>query len=86
MRCAVITPVGPGHQRLYYECSQSIQAAIKHSQGPFNDISIIRIDDTSGAKGRSASRNEAVKRAKAANFEWLFFLDADDLLFVNAFD
>ena len=36
--------------------------------------------------GRSAARNEAVRRAKAANIEWLFFLDADDLLFANAFD
>jgi len=86
MRCAVITPVGPGHQRLYYECSQSIQAAIQHSKGPFNEIIIISIDDTSGVKGRSAARNEAVKRAKAGNIEWLFFLDADDLLFINAFD
>jgi hypothetical protein len=80
MRCAVITPIGPGHERLFYECNQSVQAAIQHSKGPFHDILTIVIDDTSGGKGRSAARNEAVKRAKSANIEWLFFLDADDLI------
>ena len=86
MRCAVITPIGPGHERLIQQCSQSVQAAIQHSQGPFNEISAIVIDDTSGAMGRSSARNEAVRRAKSANIEWLLFLDADDLLFVNSFD
>ena len=85
MKCAVITPIGPGHEKLFHECKQSVEAAIQHSQGPFNEITIISIDDTSGAKGRSASRNEAVRRAKSANIEWLYFLDADDLLFSNAF-
>lgn len=86
MRCAVITPVGPGHERLFHECNQSVQAAIQHSRGPFNEISTISIDDTSGEKGRSAARNEAVMHAEAANIEWLYFLDADDFLFANAFD
>lgn len=86
MKCAVITPIGPGHERLFQECNQSIQEAIQHSIGPFSEISTIVIDDTSGANGRSAARNEAVRRAKSANIEWLFFLDADDLLFENAFD
>jgi FkbM family methyltransferase len=86
MKCAVITPIGPGHERLFHECNQSIQAAMQHSRGPFHEISSIVIDDTSGLMGRSAARNEAVRRARAANIEWLFFLDADDLLQVNAFD
>jgi FkbM family methyltransferase len=86
MKCAVITPVGPGHERLFQQCSQSVSSAIQHSLGPFSEISTISINDTTGAMGRSAARNEAVRRAKAANFDWLFFLDADDLLFVNAFD
>jgi FkbM family methyltransferase len=86
MKCAVITPIGPGHEELFHECNQSVQAAIQHSRGPFLEISTIVVDDTSGEKGRSAARNEAVRRAKSANIEWLFFLDADDLLFENAFD
>jgi glycosyltransferase involved in cell wall biosynthesis len=86
MRCAVITPVGPGHERLFPECNQSVRAAIQHSQGPFLEISTIVVDDTSGEKGRSSARNEAVRHAKSANIEWLFFLDADDLLFPDAFN
>lgn len=86
MRCAVITPVGPGHEKLFEQCSQSVKAAIQHSRGPFSEITIIAINDTSGAMGRSAARNEAVRRAKSADIEWLFFIDADDLCFINTFD
>jgi glycosyltransferase involved in cell wall biosynthesis len=85
MKCAVITPVGPGHERLYDQCNQSIHAAIRHSKGPFSDITTIVIDDTAGKIGRSAARNEGIRRARSANTEWLFFLDADDLLCSNAF-
>lgn len=35
------------------------------------------MDDTRGETGRSAARNKAVE---AADAEWLFFLDADDLM------
>ena len=86
MKCAVITPIGPGHERLFHECNKSVQTAIQHSRGPFLEISTIVVNDTLGEKGRSAARNEAVRRAKSANIEWLYFLDADDLLFANAFD
>jgi FkbM family methyltransferase len=86
MKCAVITPIGPGHERLFHECNQSVHAAIKYSKGPFDEISAIVIDDTSGSMGRSAARNEGVRRANSAHVQWLFFLDADDLLFTNAFD
>jgi hypothetical protein len=86
MKCAVITPIGPGHKRLFHECNKSVQAAIQRSRGPFLEISTIVIDDTLGEKGRSAARNEAVKRAKSANIEWLFFLDADDFLCTSSFD
>jgi glycosyltransferase involved in cell wall biosynthesis len=37
-------------------------------------------------KGRSAARNQATKQAAELHIDWLFFLDADDLLFANAFD
>jgi len=86
MRCAVITPVGPGHERLFEECRISVHNAIQHSKGPFREIFPIVIEDTSGEKGRAAARNEAVAIAKSADIEWLFFLDADDLMYPNAFE
>lgn len=86
MRCAVIIPVGPGHEKLFKECEESVQVAIGHSLGRFQGVHIIRIDDTSGKLGRSAARNEGVRLASSKNIEWLFFLDADDLILPNAFD
>jgi hypothetical protein len=78
MRCAVITPVGPGQERLFHECIQSVQTAIQQSKEPFDEISTTAIDDTSSAKRRSAVQNKAFKRAQSANIEWFFFLDAKE--------
>lgn len=85
MKCAIVTPVGPGHEKLFAECQESIRLAYTTSPGPFEDVLTISIDDTAGEIGRSAARNEAVKRAAADHVDWLFFLDADDLLLPEAF-
>ena len=85
MNCAVITPIGPGHKQLFEECKQSVQSAIYHSSGPFHNIRMIIIDDTKGEIGRSAARNRGVKNANEQNIEWLFFLDADDIIHHHAF-
>ncbi len=85
MKCAVITPVGPGHEQLFLESQESIQLAYDTSLGPFSDILTISIDDTAGEIGRSAARNEAIRRAAAEDAEWIFFLDADDLLLPEVF-
>ena len=42
---------------------------------------VIPIDDTEGKLGRSKARNIAVRMAKA---EWVYFLDADDLMHKDA--
>lgn len=87
MKCAIITPVGPGHAELYeQDCLKSIETAIGFSTGPFDEIIPMMMDDTQGLHGRSARRNEALQEALAAGIEWVFFLDADDLLAANAFE
>jgi len=68
----VITPVGPGHEELAVE---AIASAMKLG------FDVLPIDDTEGKLGRSRARNIGVKMAKA---EWLFFLDADDLMHNDA--
>jgi len=85
MRCAVITPVGPGHEKLVSECRNSVQNAVLSSKGVFDQIQEIVIDDTKGDKGRSVARNEGVSIAQSHGIEWLFFLDADDLMSPYAF-
>jgi len=87
MKCAVITPIGPGHSALYQShCAGSITAAIDFDRGPFSEILTFAMDDSEGRFGRSNRRNTAVQTAKADGIDWVFFLDADDTLAVNAFE
>ncbi|EPX84042.1 hypothetical protein [Salipiger mucosus] len=87
MKCAVITPIGPGHAELYQtQCLASIRAAAAYSTGPFDEIIPFGMDDTAGTYGRSARRNSAIQEASRAGVEWVFFLDADDVLAPNAFE
>lgn len=84
-KCAVVIPVGPGHQAHYQQAINSVMAAAQHDPGPFTDFDCVVIDDTAGIKGRSAARNEGVREAAARGADWLFFLDADDLMMPQAF-
>jgi len=86
MKCAVITPIGPGHEKLYQECRESIETAIKHSTGPFDEISIVPVDDTAGSMGRSAARNRGISLAASGRYDWIFFIDSDDIMHPSAFE
>ena len=85
MKCTVITPIGPGHQELAAECQQSVADALRQSKGPFEVVDHRFVDDTHGYLGRSAARNQGVAEAVGEKVEWLFFLDADDLMLPDAF-
>ncbi|EAQ02000.1 hypothetical protein OB2597_20286 [Pseudooceanicola batsensis HTCC2597] len=87
MICTVITPVGPGHMDLFRtSCAPSVAQARAYHMGPFTEVEHLMMDDTEGRHGRSARRNEAVRMAQEAGSDWVFFLDADDLLTPNAFE
>jgi FkbM family methyltransferase len=85
MKCAVITPIGPGHELYTLDAEDSVNQARATTCGPFADIVHIKIDDTQGKLGRSAARNEGVRLAHQAGADWIFFLDADDVLCPRAF-
>ena len=85
-KCAVITPVGPGHEGLYEECLASINKSYDKDKGRFSEIILVRVDDTDGRLGRSRARNKGIKQAAEQGAEWLFFLDADDLMAPSAFE
>ena len=85
MKCAVITPVGPGHKDMYEVCLASIEEAWAYDQGPFEALEIMPMWDLEGAHGRSARRNNGIDEAAARGCDWLFFLDADDLMNMGAF-
>lgn len=87
MDCAIITPIGPGHRDLFEEsCAPSVETAIAFSKGSFDRIHHYAMDDTQGLHGRSARRNAAIRQAQEAGVEWIFFLDADDVMTPNAFE
>ena len=79
----IIIPVGPGHEQAAEFAKLSIQCAMDNYM--FDDVRVVLVDDVAGKKGRSASRNMGAKASKA---DWIFWLDADDLvhpdIFLNA--
>lgn len=86
MKVAVITPVGPGHESVYVECQKSIASAWAKNQGPFKDLILIPQWDLEGSFGRSERRNSGIQQAKDMGCDWLFFLDADDIMTPFAFE
>ncbi|WP_431855061.1 glycosyltransferase [Azospirillum sp.] len=86
MKCAVITPVGPGHDSDYASCRQSVETAWAANQGPFQALEILPMWDLEGRHGRSARRNDGIDQAVAMGCDWIFFLDADDLMASWAFE
>ncbi|WP_245636826.1 FkbM family methyltransferase [Azospirillum thiophilum] len=85
VKCAVVIPVGPGHEAHSRQAVNSVMAAAQTDPGSFTEFDCVVIDDTAGIKGRSAARNEGVREAAARGADWLFFLDADDLMMPQAF-
>lgn len=84
MKCCVIIPVGPGHKELSQRVITSIEQAIAYGKGGFSEIEILPQDDTLG-QGRSRARNLGVTEAGRREADWLFFIDADELMVPTAF-
>jgi len=85
MKCAVVMPVGPGHEMLALDAQDSVHAAFDRAPGRFSTLEMLAIDDTAASFGRSQARNNGVVAAAAAGVDWIFFLDADDILCADAF-
>ncbi len=85
LKCAAVTPVGPGHAERARECRASIEAAWRENRGPFSRLEFHFVDDGRGAFGRSKARNMGTRAARDAGADWIFFLDADDLMTPRAF-
>lgn len=85
LRCVVLTPVGPGHQKLVLDAQASVEFAFSRHPGPFSEVRFVALDDTAGQQGRSRRRNDGIAWAQANGYDWIFFLDADDLMAADAF-
>lgn len=62
-----------------------MKRAWRTARGAFTALEFIAVDDGEGRLGRSRARNEGVNRAQVAGAEWIFFLDADDVMLPEAF-
>jgi glycosyltransferase involved in cell wall biosynthesis len=78
MKLVVITPVGPGHEKIVARAAASVHNAASNNAPWFTHVSHEIIPDHQGKIGRSAARNLAMRKNKDA--DWFFFLDADDIM------
>jgi len=85
-RCAVVTPVGPGHRELYQECRESVERSFEAHRGCFSEVVPLMVDDAHGRLGRSKARNLGLAMAVERGADWIFFLDADDIMAPRAFE
>ena len=61
--CAVVTPVGPGHDTIFDECTASVKAARENNSGAFKKIEHLRIDDLLGKFGAGKARDVGIREA-----------------------
>lgn len=85
MKCCVVTPVGPGHETRYIDCKNSALSAFRSNPGPFSELVFAAMDDSQGRHGRSQRRNDGIDSAISQEADWIFFLDADDVMTESAF-
>ena len=79
MRLAVVTPVGPGHERIVGRCQDSVRVALRQEH-PWDTVQHIVVYDLDGQLGRGRARNIGMD----CGADWLFFLDADDWMMPDA--
>lgn len=82
MNLDVIIPVGPGHEQTYQRAVESVRIATL-CKARFSKVNIKIVDDTEGKIGRGAARNRGVEQSES---EWIFFLDADDMMHPQALE
>lgn len=85
MKCAVVISIAPDHLTEFADCRASIERAWAHGAGPFTGLDILPIEDADGVMTPAARRNRGMDLAHEKGCEWIFFLDARDLLNLSAF-
>lgn len=82
MNLCVVIPVGPGHEVASARAIESVLAAWGAHSPAWSFLHLEAVNDTLGALGRSAARNEGI--ASCPEADWYFLLDADDTMMPEA--
>ena len=82
MHIGVLIPVGPGHEKLAIDARKSVLDA-DWPDGWKIDTYVL--EDHKGEVGRGRARNVLTYTAQQEGCDWVFYLDADDLVFPGAF-
>lgn len=82
MHCAVIIPVGPGHDPWISRVVKSVREAWEHNPGPFHSLDIGLSLDLDGLMGQSGARNRGLNLYPA---DWHFLMDAEDQMCRDTF-
>lgn len=77
MKLAVITGVGPGHEKTVDRAIRSVNDAISRGS-MFSHVKHTIIEDHRGLLGCPGAKNAGIDASPDA--DWFFFLDADDLM------
>src|SRR4051812_2016791 len=86
MKCAVITPVGPADVLYALDAEDSVWQASAAGTGLFSEIEFIKVEQPPDESGTATARNAGIKLAQQAGADWVYFLDARDVLDPGAFD
>jgi hypothetical protein len=79
MKLVVITPVGPGHEKIVQRAIESVKVARRFvNPGTYERVHHEVVYDTQGEMGRCKARNIGIDAHPDA--DWYFFLDADDYM------
>ncbi len=85
MKCAVITTIGAGDQLYALDAEDSVKAARCAASGPFSEILHFKVDCGEEPGAAAHAQNRGVLAAANAGADWIFFLEARDVLCVDAF-
>lgn len=85
MKCAVITTVAPGDELFALDSEDSVAEARAGARSPFAEVVHFKIAEHAGEPSPGEARNRGVEMAAQAGAEWVFFLDARDVLCKDAF-
>tara|TARA_Y100001960_G_scaffold309566_1_gene368140 strand:+ start:338 stop:904 length:567 start_codon:yes stop_codon:yes gene_type:complete len=85
MRCAVVTKIADGFEESIFDTLASVDKALEFGFGSFSIIELMFFKEEKSKLKTNLSFFNAIQKASKRNFDWVFFLEGNQLLFKEAF-